>query len=87
MTVIRTETGSVYYVRQEGDHWYLSADNISSERSKELRGEWPIHAPPVWPPRIGEPLQLISEYYDRPDHIDRMPGGGKLTSRVVEVYT
>jgi hypothetical protein len=34
---------------------------------------------------VGVPATLISRYYDQPDHPERIPGGGKVTSPVREV--
>ena len=53
--------------------------------STETPGSWALKPPEVWPPVVGQPMLLLSLYYEDRLNPLRIPGGGKLTSPVVSV--
>lgn len=84
--VVTTMSGSTYTIEQRGERWYLRADNVPNPNSVKLDlKEWEIHPPRPWPIRVGFGLALDCIHVDDRGHPDRMPGGGKHTSPVIEV--
>lgn len=84
-----TESGSLYFLREEGGKWWLCAKNVPNERSKLLGtvSWWEIEKPNPWPPRRGHSLGMWSTLFLEPVNTpNRMPGGGKVTSRVARWY-
>jgi hypothetical protein len=87
ITKIQTETGSCYIVREEDGQFFLSGDNKLNPNSAPIQdGEWEIAQPNPWPPEKGRQLLFYSVHFQHFSHRERMPGGGKLTSRVVDSY-
>jgi hypothetical protein len=84
-THIITESGSHYYVDVEDDRFYLSGENVASDRSASIPSytRWEIKRPTPWPPQLGQSLTMFSKFFHEPkDHPLRIPGGGKITSLV-----
>lgn len=84
---IRTETGSIYHVSlSEDGRWWLGADNVPNPTSRSLAdGCWEIQRPAPWPPVPGRSLRLLAPADLSLGDPARVPGGGKITSRVVDV--
>lgn len=85
-TKVTTESGSVYYVREDAGRYYLRALNKPNPYSVDVspEREWEV-APAPWPPVVGEQMLLLSVYVWEPGHPERIPGGGKYTSPVVRI--
>ena len=85
---ISTASGSEYLVKcHRDDSWWCSAYNVVNKTSTQLEGTgwWRIAPPSPWPPVIGWPIVLVTPETLRFGDPDRMPGGGKVTSPVIEV--
>ena len=85
---IRTASGSEYLVKcHRDDSWWCSARNVPNTTSTPLEGTgwWRILPPSPWPPVIGWPFVMVTPATLRFGDPDRMPGGGKVTSAVIEV--
>ena len=84
---IRTQSGSLYVVARDATGlWLFSGRNVPNPRSVSLAaGIWPIEPPQPWPPVPGQPLVLAALGILPFGHPLRVPGGGKLTSPVVDV--
>jgi hypothetical protein len=83
--LIETATGSKYVLTRRPDNsWWVSGENQVSDTSRSLGDRaWPIQPPML--PREGESWVFFSLFQFEPDHPDRIPGGGKITSPVVRV--
>lgn len=87
-TTVITQSGSAYTISQEGAKFFLEADNVPNPMSGKIEGRWEVGVPSPWPPVEGLPLFIPARtdiFWDR-EHPERIPGGGKHTSPVVEVY-
>jgi hypothetical protein len=84
-TTVVTQSGSRYTIIEDGSQFFLSADNVPNPYSEKLVGEWEIVRPYQWPPVLGERLILDTPYFSDYDNPLRLPGGGKRTSRLVEI--
>lgn len=83
-----TLTGSIYLVGIDvNGQWWMGARNTPNPGSCRLPdGElWRIVKPTPWPPRIGRPIALLALPEYRRGEAGRVPGGGKITSAVVDV--
>jgi hypothetical protein len=84
-TVVKTETGSIYVVVQRDNRFFLHTDHTPNSYSQDVNGEeWEIEVPEV--PVVGKRWMLTCVHFSDRGHPNRMPGGGKYTSRVVEVH-
>lgn len=85
---ITTESGSLYRFGLDADgRWWVSGDNVASPTSSSLAdGSWEIAPPAAWPPELGSPLEFRAPARLSRENPKRVPGGGKVTSRVVEVH-
>jgi len=61
-----TASGSLYEIHEhEGGGWVLTAENVPSEASADLRGmRLPMLQPEPWPAIVGFPLMLVIELPD-----------------------
>lgn len=86
ITTVKTETGSIYRIeeRQDGT-WWFSAENIPNPTSARVVGAWQIVRPTPWPPVLGVGLYLLVDPALPKTDPTRVPGGGKVTTPVVEV--
>lgn len=85
---VETVAGSTYRFRHDADNgtWWVSADNVPNPASRSLAdGEWEIAKPWPWPPVVGLPVDFRARASLGVDAPERVPGGGKATSRVVRV--
>jgi len=72
--------------------FHVWCDNVENPHSRRINPGlgWEVERPDPWPPRLGRVSQygfgiaLIS-IYDEQDHPDRMPGGGRWTSPIVDI--
>jgi hypothetical protein len=89
LTIIKTYSGSIYKIRVDEDRrFWLTTDHVVNPNSTDINGqEWEIQQPRPWPPEIGQPMWLPTIHLFDFDHPDRIPGGGKSTSIVMEVLT
>lgn len=85
---ITTESGSLYRVGLDADgRWWIGGDNVATPTSRSLAdGCWEIEPPAAWPPELGSPLEFRAPARLSREDPRRVPGGGKVTSRVVEVH-
>lgn len=83
---VQTESGSRSVVGKDREgKWWLSGDNVVTPTSAPLQdGVWEIREPDIWPPAIGERMILLANPALEHDHPLRAPGGGKISSPVVD---
>lgn len=87
MIRVRTETGSVYLFRTDKNgQWWVAGSNMVNSQSQSLAdGEWMIEPLSPWPPQIGASLYFFAPQDLAKGDPRRCPGGGKITSPVVDV--
>lgn len=88
--IVTTESGSTYRVCEENDRFFLRANNVPNPNSVAIPDrEWEVVPQDftvfAWPPVVGQCMYLSCIHELDRDHPDRMPGGGKITSRVKEI--
>jgi hypothetical protein len=81
---IRTETGSSYrwYIYTDGTQ-FVSGKNVANQISLPI-GDDAFQIEPAETPIIGQEWLFNALKSLKPGDPKRMPGGGKLTSRVIE---
>jgi hypothetical protein len=88
VTRVRTQSGSRYdiYTCFDG-RCFVAADHVISPTSQALGSTtWQVEPMQPWPPALGQPLFFVSAYFaEAKSHPDRAPGGGKITSPVVDI--
>jgi hypothetical protein len=83
---VTTASHSVYAIERRGDGWFLFASHLPSATSEDINGAaWQIEEPAM--PELGRSWILTSFHYFDWDNPDRIPGGGKITSPVVEIFS
>jgi hypothetical protein len=86
---VTTESGSVYHVGGDGKAFmfYVPARQVNPSvvDNKPITQAYEANSVLPWPPEPGRAMIVITKHYHEPDHPDRMPGGGKVTSTVVKV--
>lgn len=86
ITTVKTTTGSIYRIEERADGtWWFSADNVPNPTSARVIGAWQIIRPAPWPPVLGVGLYLLADPVLLKGDLTRVPGGGKVTTPVVEV--
>lgn len=84
---LHTETGSTYELRvgEDGTFWF-GGNNVPNPVSRPLDGRlWRVQRPVPFPPLLGEPLFVAAPPELECDDPTRIPGGGKLTSRITAI--
>jgi hypothetical protein len=84
---IHTEAGSYYWIVVRDGRYWLGAKNVPHPgHSSEIpEGAWEIERPLPWPPAVGLRFKFVAPVRLRRDDARRVPGGGKITSRVHSV--
>lgn len=84
---IHTRSGSLYRIAVDSaGRWWISGDNVRTPISSYLGdGCWEIQPPSPWPPQIGSPLTFLAPPHLEIGDPNRIPGGGKVTSPVVDI--
>jgi hypothetical protein len=78
-----TLSGSKYTVeRDENNVWWLEANNVPNWGSVPVDGRWEIDEPFI---AEGQSARLVSAHYLEFDSPKRIPGGGKITSPVLDI--
>lgn len=86
---VTTFTGSIYEFKYDPHEisWWVRAQNVPSITSEPIARDrwWLIETPSPWPPQheTGMIFQAFLAY--ELSHPDRLPGGGKWTSPVVDI--
>ena len=86
--MIVTRSRSIYHVVESTRGEFLArVDNVANPRSVAIDPDrwWRIEPAVPWPPEVGKRLQLLALLTLPFEHAERMPGGGKVTSPVVEL--
>lgn len=85
--LIETATGSKYRLAQlsDGTTW-LSGVNVINPFSQPLPNrEYQVVVKSSLPPIVGRSLFAECIHFSAPDHPNRMPGGGKITSPILRI--